>query len=92
MDSDRLQLVKIHELVNALDDLHYGTLKVLAKHLSVVSQSQHLNKMSSGNLGIVWGPNLMDSGLKVDATDLQYSARVVEVIINNVDNLFEFDE
>ena len=83
-------MVKIHELVNSLNDLNYGTLKVLAKHLSIVSQNEVKNKMSIANLGIVWGPNIMDSG-RVDANEMHFSAKVVEVIVANVDNLFEFD-
>lgn len=45
--------------------------------------------MSGANLGIVWGPTLMDSGMVPDAVELGLAARVVEIIIMNVDHIFE---
>jgi hypothetical protein len=45
--------------------------------------------MSIGNLAIVWGPSLLDSGLAPDASDLKYSSLVVELIVANVAEIFD---
>jgi hypothetical protein len=75
-----------------LQDVNYATLKSLACHLAKVSSLQTENKMNESNLGIVWGPTLIDSGNKVDAGNFKYSSLVIEVIISNCDQIFDVDE
>ncbi|KAJ8326575.1 Rho GTPase-activating protein [Batrachochytrium dendrobatidis] len=90
IDDDRMRLIQTHELINTLDDVHYATLKCLAGHLWKVQSHSAANKMTIGNLGIVWGPTLMDSPEPTaDATDLKYQSRVIETIVGNYDHIFD---
>ncbi|KAJ1341638.1 hypothetical protein BSLG_003750 [Batrachochytrium salamandrivorans] len=87
---DRMRLIQIHELVNTLEDAHYATLKCLAGHLWRVQSDSSVNKMSIGNLGIVWGPTLMDSpDSGADASDLKYQSKAIETIVANFDHIFD---
>ncbi|KAH6599688.1 hypothetical protein BASA50_002824 [Batrachochytrium salamandrivorans] len=89
---DRMRLIQIHELVNTLEDAHYATLKCLAGHLWRVQSDSSVNKMSIGNLGIVWGPTLMDSpDSGADASDLKYQSKAIETIVANFDHIFDTD-
>ncbi|KAJ3303333.1 hypothetical protein HDV03_003982 [Kappamyces sp. JEL0829] len=89
LEDPRLKLIKVHEQINLLHDANYATLKYLSCHLARVAAHDSVNKMSAANLGIVWGPTLLDSGLTPDASDLKYSSEVVELIISNVSQIFE---
>ncbi|KAJ3037668.1 hypothetical protein HK097_003435, partial [Rhizophlyctis rosea] len=64
IEDPRHRLITIHELINQLHDAHYATLQVLAGHLFRVTTYEMDNKMTSQNLGIVWGPTLLDPPLK----------------------------
>lgn len=44
---------------------------------------QETNKMSECNLGIVWGPTLMDSQSAPDPTEMGYQSKIVELVICN---------
>ncbi|KAJ2994462.1 hypothetical protein HDV02_001557 [Globomyces sp. JEL0801] len=88
-EDSRIRLIKIHELVNELHDANYATLKHLAGHLSRVASFAEDNKMNEVNLGIVWGPTLIDSGAGPDPMNMKYASRVVEVIISNFDHIFD---
>ncbi|KAI8891900.1 hypothetical protein BC833DRAFT_613084 [Globomyces pollinis-pini] len=88
-EDSRIRLIKIHELVNELHDANYATLKHLAGHLSRVASFADDNKMNEVNLGIVWGPTLIDSGAGPDPMNMKYASRVVEVIISNFDHIFD---
>jgi hypothetical protein len=85
-----MRLIQIHEIVNSLHDANYATLKYLVCHLAQVSTFEADNKMNEANLGIVWGPTLIDSG-KVDTIDLKYSSMVIEIIISNYDQIFDIE-
>jgi hypothetical protein len=39
--------------------------------------------MSESNLGIVWGPTLIDSKLPPDPTEMGYQSKTIELIISN---------
>ncbi|KAJ3041621.1 hypothetical protein HDV00_008897 [Rhizophlyctis rosea] len=96
IDDARHRLITIHELINNLHDAHYATLQVLAGHLFRVTTYEMENKMTSANLGIVWGPTLMDppkSGTGgVDAGDLKLQSLVVETVVGNFESIFEVEE
>ncbi|KAL2913640.1 Rho GTPase-activating protein [Polyrhizophydium stewartii] len=92
IDDERMRLIQIHELVNTLDDAHYATLKCLAGHLWRVRCNESENKMTITNLGIVWGPTLMDPpDATSDAMDLKFQSKVVETIVGNFEHIFDMD-
>lgn len=48
--------------------------------------------MSAANLGIVWGPTLIDFGGIPDPNDLTLQSKVVEIVILNAEDIFDVDE
>jgi hypothetical protein len=52
---------------------------------------QETNKMSETNLGIVWGPTLIDSQMPPDPTEMSYQSKVVELVITNYAQIFDMD-
>ncbi|XP_071800888.1 beta-chimaerin-like isoform X2 [Asterias amurensis] len=91
---ERLQAV--HEAMNELYNTrpaHYHTLKHLINHLNRVVQHKEKNKMSAENVGIVFGPTLLreanDQTIMDNLYLLQYQKKVVEIMVENPDILFE---
>ncbi|KIV89369.1 hypothetical protein, variant [Exophiala mesophila] len=92
----------IHALVNALPDPNYATLRVLALHLNRVANHSDRNKMTHGNLAIVFAPTLMGQGKSgpnstptspnTDIADAGWQAKVVETILVNTLQIFDDDE
>lgn len=85
------KLIHIHEIINELHDANYATLKYLILHLSKVAALEGENKMSPANLGIVWGPTLIDSGGIPDPNDLKHQSKIIEIVISKFDHIFETD-
>lgn len=52
---------------------------------------QEVNKMSETNLGIVFGPTLIDSQSPPDPTEMGYQSKVVELVICNYSQIFDMD-
>lgn len=84
----RLRTVTVHELVNALPDPNYATLRELLKHLSAVCAKSDENLMTVGNLAIVWGPTLLDPAGDFPM-DFKMQAKTVEIVLSNFDAIFE---
>ena len=58
-EMERSMISCLHELLTQLDAQHYLTLARLLFHLHRVHQRHRLNCMPASNLGIVFGPNLL---------------------------------
>ncbi|KAI8928247.1 hypothetical protein BC831DRAFT_449068 [Entophlyctis helioformis] len=92
IDDERMRLIQTHELINTLDDVRYATLKKLSAHLSKVKKHEPDNKMTVANLGIIWGPTLLDPPEQgMDPSDMKLQAKVVETIVNNYEQIFDTD-
>lgn len=89
MQDERLRLIQIHELINELPDPNYATLRLLGKHLYMISINSEINKMGVTNLSIVWGPTLIDSQGAPDPMEMKYSSQVIEVVLQNYNQIFE---
>lgn len=65
-------------------------------HLHKVAEHSARNRMTPGNLAIVFGPTLMGQGGgpggQADVRDAGWQARVVETIILNTFQIFDDDD
>ncbi|XP_038059095.1 beta-chimaerin-like isoform X2 [Patiria miniata] len=90
------RLEATHNAMNELYNIkpaHYHTLKHLINHLNRVVQQKNVNKMSAENVGIVFGPTLLreanDQTIMDNLYLLQYQKKVVEIMVENPDIIFE---
>ncbi|KAF6741870.1 signal transducer [Ephemerocybe angulata] len=80
------------DLVNNLPDEHYYTLRKLMIHLHHVRLQCEKNRMTSRNLGVVFGPTLMrsrDPG--AEFSDMAGKALFIEWLIDNAPEVFKDD-
>lgn len=78
----------VHAIINKLPDPNYTTLRYLVFHLYRVQERESVNKMTVTNLGIVWGPALMDTDYQ-NVGEMAVQSRVVETILVNAYAIFE---
>ncbi|ODQ68108.1 RhoGAP-domain-containing protein, partial [Nadsonia fulvescens var. elongata DSM 6958] len=80
----------IHGAINQLPDANYTTLRYLIFHLHRVQEREAVNRMSAGNLGIIWGPTLLGA----DNENVEHMAamgKVVETVIASAYVIFDAD-
>ncbi|MBN3272853.1 CHIO protein, partial [Polyodon spathula] len=85
------RLEAIHEALLLLPPAHYETLRYLVTHLKKVTMYEKDNFMNSENLGIVFGPTLMqppDQNTLLTLNDMRYQKLIVQLLIENEDVLF----
>ncbi|TRZ16199.1 hypothetical protein HGM15179_010878 [Zosterops borbonicus] len=97
-DTDQVVLslvLKLRELLKELPSENMATLQYLLQHLRRIMEVEQDNKMTSGNLGIVFGPTLMRPR-PIDATislsslvDYPHQARIIEALIIFYPTIFE---
>ncbi|KAJ3598432.1 hypothetical protein NHX12_001942 [Muraenolepis orangiensis] len=88
MDS---RLESIHEGLLQLPPAHYETLRYLMAHLRRVTMFEKDNLMSSENLGIVFGPTLMqppEQNTLATLNDMRQQKLVMQLMIEHEDVLF----
>lgn len=78
----------VHATVNKLPDANYTTLRYLIFHLYRVQEREAINRMSIGNLAIVWGPTLMATDY-ANVSDMAVQGRVLETILFNAYVIFD---
>ncbi|KAK1143695.1 hypothetical protein N8T08_006095 [Aspergillus melleus] len=78
----------IHAIVNELSDPQYATLRALTLHLNKVQQHSNRNRMTIGNLAILFGPTLMGPN-ETDMVDTGWQVRTVETIITCALDIFD---
>lgn len=90
------QLQSLWRVVNSLPTTNYNNLRYVIKFLSKLSQNSKTNKMSSQNIAIVMGPNLIWSpveetalGMNMTATNLH--SFIVDALITYADWFFPGD-
>ncbi|NXC10286.1 HMHA1 protein, partial [Orthonyx spaldingii] len=97
-DTDRVVLslvLKLRELLKELPCENMATLQYLLQHLRRIMEVEQDNKMTSGNLGIVFGPTLMrprptDATISLSSlVDYPHQARIVEALIIFYPTIFE---
>ncbi|XP_041086829.1 rho GTPase-activating protein 45 isoform X2 [Polyodon spathula] len=97
-DTDKEVLASVHKLCKLLKQLpapNIATLQYITRHLRKISEVEVDNKMSSSNLGIVFGPTLMrprPTGATVSLSslvDYPHQARIIETLIVFYETIFE---
>ncbi|KFW84591.1 Minor histocompatibility protein HA-1, partial [Manacus vitellinus] len=97
-DTDRVVLslvLKLRELLKELPYENMATLQYLLQHLRRIMEVEQDNKMTSGNLGIVFGPTLMrprptDATISLSSlVDYPHQARIIEALIIFYPTIFE---
>ncbi|KFV77652.1 Minor histocompatibility protein HA-1, partial [Struthio camelus australis] len=88
-------VLKLKELLKELPWENMATLQYLLQHLRRIVEVEQDNKMTSGNLGIVFGPTLMrprptDATISLSSlVDYPHQARIVEALIIFYSTIFE---
>ncbi|XP_015507275.1 rho GTPase-activating protein 45 isoform X2 [Parus major] len=97
-DTDQVVLslvLKLRELLKELPCENMATLQYLLQHLRRIMEVEQDNKMTSGNLGIVFGPTLMrprptDATISLSSlVDYPHQARIIEALIIFYPTIFE---
>ncbi|NXB20459.1 HMHA1 protein, partial [Rhagologus leucostigma] len=97
-DTDQVVLtlvLKLRELLKELPGENMATLQYLLQHLRRIMEVEQDNKMTSGNLGIVFGPTLMrprptDATISLSSlVDYPHQARIIEALIIFYPTIFE---
>uniref|UniRef100_A0ACB8F2U9 Uncharacterized protein n=1 Tax=Sphaerodactylus townsendi TaxID=933632 RepID=A0ACB8F2U9_9SAUR len=90
-------VAKLKELLRHLPREKLATLKYIVQHLRRIVEVEQENKMTSGNLGIVFGPTLMrprptEATISLSSlVDYPHQARIVEAFIVFYSAIFEED-
>uniref|UniRef100_A0A674CBL3 Beta-chimaerin n=1 Tax=Salmo trutta TaxID=8032 RepID=A0A674CBL3_SALTR len=85
------RLEAIHEGLLQLPPAHYETLRYLMMHLKKVTMFEKDNFMNSENLGIVFGPTLMqppEQNALATLNDMRHQKLIIQLLIENEDVLF----
>jgi len=90
----------VTKIIHTLDVYHLSNLKTVVKHLSKIASQSHANKMSSLNLGTIFGQCLlraptedMSKPLKshLSLVDMKYQNECVSFLVENYEHIFEWD-
>ncbi|KAF2969001.1 hypothetical protein GQX73_g4563 [Xylaria multiplex] len=90
-DDDIVRRDSMHAIINGLPDPNYATLRALTLHLHRVMDNSTVNRMSSQNLAIVFGPTLMGTAPGSNIADAAWQVRVVDTILQNTYQIFDED-
>jgi hypothetical protein len=90
-DDDVVRRDSLHAIINSLPDPNYATLRALALHLYRVMDNSSVNRMSSQNLAIVFGPTLLGTAPNSSITDAGWQVRVIDTILQNTYQIFDDD-
>uniref|UniRef100_A0A671RD87 Rho GTPase-activating protein 29 n=1 Tax=Sinocyclocheilus anshuiensis TaxID=1608454 RepID=A0A671RD87_9TELE len=88
-------LFKIRDLLRQLPAGHYKTLQFLITHLHSVSEQAEENKMTTSNLGIIFGPTLikprqLEAEVSLSSlVDYPHQARMVDLLIRHHQMIFD---
>ncbi|XP_068276536.1 rho GTPase-activating protein 45 [Nyctibius grandis] len=91
-------VLRLKELLQELPWENMATLRYLLQHLRRIVEVEQDNKMTSSNLGIVFGPTLMrprptDATISLSSlVDYPHQARVIEALIIFYSTIFENKE
>ncbi|XP_019393801.1 PREDICTED: minor histocompatibility protein HA-1 isoform X1 [Crocodylus porosus] len=97
-DTDKVVItlvLKLKELLKELPWENMATLQYIVKHLCRIVEVEQDNKMTSGNLGIVFGPTLMrprptEATISLSSlVDYPHQARIIEALIIFYTTIFE---
>ncbi|CAI5799092.1 GTPase-activating 45 isoform X2 [Podarcis lilfordi] len=88
-------VTKLRDLLKELPPENLSTLKYIVQHLRRIVEVEQENKMTPGNLGIVFGPTLMrprptEATVSLSSlVDYPHQARIVEALVTFYPAIFE---
>ncbi|XP_042300584.1 rho GTPase-activating protein 45-like [Sceloporus undulatus] len=91
-------VAKLRELLKELPPENLATMKFIVQHLRRIVEVEQENKMTSGNLGIIFGPTLMrprptEATISLSSlVDYPHQARIIEALIIFYSAIFETDQ
>ncbi|KNZ49802.1 hypothetical protein VP01_476g1 [Puccinia sorghi] len=89
MAQENIRLEALERVIHQLPAVHFETLKVLMNHLSRIEKQSEHNKMTSQNLGVIFGPTLLrSSNPNRQFSDMPFTAKIVELTVLNRAQLF----
>ncbi|WAR63765.1 hypothetical protein PtB15_17B366 [Puccinia triticina] len=89
MAQENIRLEALERVIYQLPAVHFETLKVLMNHLSKIEKQSEHNKMTSQNLGVIFGPTLLRSANpNRQFSDMPFTAKIVELTVLNRPLLF----
>jgi Rho GTPase-activating protein RGD1 len=90
-EDDTVRRDSLHAIINSLPDPNYATLRALTLHLYRVMDNSSVNRMSSQNLAIVFGPTLLGTAPGSNIADAGWQVRAVDTILQNTYQIFDDD-
>ncbi|XP_040281671.1 rho GTPase-activating protein 9 isoform X2 [Bufo bufo] len=87
---EKVQILK--ELIRNLPEPNHDTLNYIACHLNSVREHSEINRMTTQNIGIVFGPTLMrpeKEQFANIAANMAYQNQVVETFLTHYDEIFQ---
>eukprot|EP00053_Salpingoeca_punica_P017449 m.168132 g.168132 ORF g.168132 m.168132 type:complete len:751 (-) comp17207_c0_seq4:196-2448(-) len=81
---------ELRKAVAQLPESNRTALQILIKHLTAVASKSQVNKMGSGNLGVVFGPTIMRPRVESveSIMNVQQQNLVVEIMVDNYATVF----
>ncbi|KPV73765.1 uncharacterized protein RHOBADRAFT_16869 [Rhodotorula graminis WP1] len=84
---ERLQAIE--RVLYQLPPAHFHTARLLFRHLNHVKSLSAENKMTSANLGVVFGPTVLRSPIPArEWSDMGPKAKLVEILCDHAEALF----
>ncbi|XP_064629851.1 rho GTPase-activating protein 8-like isoform X5 [Lineus longissimus] len=87
-DQDKRVMETRRLIIDELPDDNYDVLKYVISFLTLVKDHADMNKMSSQNLAIVFGPNLIWPRSQVSLTTMTHINAFTELLISNYEDIF----
>ncbi|GAA5832784.1 hypothetical protein JCM11251_005762 [Rhodosporidiobolus azoricus] len=83
------RLRAIEQTLYKLPPVHFHTARLLFQHLNRIKSLSAENKMTSANLGVVFGPTVLRSPVAArEWSDMGPKAKIVEILCDHADSLF----
>ncbi|BGP50323.1 Rho-type gtpase-activating protein [Rhodotorula kratochvilovae] len=83
------RLKAIERVLYKLPPVHFHTARLLFQHLNRVKSLSAENKMTSANLGVVFGPTVLRSPIAArEWSDMGPKAKLVEILCDHAETLF----
>ncbi|CDR49468.1 RHTO0S27e00320g1_1 [Rhodotorula toruloides] len=83
------RLRAIERVLYRLPPAHFHTARLLFRHLNRIKSLANENKMTSANLGVVFGPTVLRSPIAArEWSDMGPKAKLVEILCDHADSLF----
>ncbi|GAA6010625.1 hypothetical protein JCM10207_007771 [Rhodosporidiobolus poonsookiae] len=83
------RIAAIERVLYKLPPVHFHTARLLFRHLNRVKSLSAENKMTSANLGVVFGPTVLRSPVAArEWSDMGPKAKMVEILCDHAESLF----